>query len=192
MKKLILTLAAVALGFTMNAQEIVKLSEVYQDPSQNLITQFVVDYEGASASEIKSSVEQWAASAFVDVRAVEMANGENYIVYKPLLTYTYSAQMMIPVEGKITAETRLEFKDSKMRVTITEVDSRYITDYGSVYSTTKDQFKTLKGNVDEIANKGMYKQTYRRINAAILTNAEWAARINSIEVTSYTSTNDNW
>ena len=192
MKKAVLTLAAIALGFTMNAQEVVKLSEVYQDPSQNLITQFVVDYEGASASEIKSSVEQWAASAFVDVRAVEMANGENYIVYKPLLTYTYSAQMMIPVEGKITAETKLEFKDGKMRVTITEVDSRYITDYGPVYSTTKDQFKTLKGNVDEIVNKGMYKQTYRRINAAILTNAEWAARINSIEVTSYTSTNDNW
>ena len=191
MKKVVMTLAAVALGFTMSAQDVVKKTDVYENPDQNLIAQFVVDYEGFSAADIKAAVEQWAATTFNDVRAVEIANGESYIVYKPLLTYMYPAAMAIPVEGKITAETKLEFKDGKMRVTITEVDSRYVTDYGIVYSTTKDQFKTLQGDVDEIPNKGLVKVNYRRINAAIEMNNSWILTLKSIKINSYAS-NSNW
>lgn len=192
MKKLILSITIGLLSiFNANAQDVVNLTDVYQDPSTQTIAQFVVDYEGVSAKEIKSSVEQWAASTFVDVREVEMANGEDYIVYKPLLTYNYWA-MGMPIEGRVTPETKFQFKDGKMRVTIIEVDSRYVGDYGVSYSSTSDQFTTLRGKVDQIKAKGLQKQQYNRITAAIGESESWIETIKSIEIKSYEDSNNDW
>ena len=177
-------LAAIsAIGF---GQEVVKRSEFYQDPSIDLLAQFVIDVEGKSVSELKSSVELWAASAFVNTKEVTVAEGDNYIVYKPLLTYTYDSGLGVYQNQKITAHTKFEFKESKVRVTIIEHESLYI----GKYTVKRTSWPTGGMWKDEYPNKGVWKANYRMMVGAIEEKNDWVNQIKNINFSSPEESSD--
>lgn len=188
MKNLFLSMCMVALSTMGFGQEVVKRSELYQDPTDNLLSQFVIDVEGKTSSELKSSVELWASSIFNNTDAVTVANGENYVVYKPLTTISYNAGMGAIAEGKMYMHTKFEFKDSKIRVTIVEHESVYTSQYGTTSRITWPSKMGSREIPDEIKNKGMWKATYRYYVKAISKKDEWVNNIKNINFTSsYTS-----
>ena len=171
----------VALSTVGFSQESVNRTELYEDVSSYLLSQFVMVVDSnLSVSDLKNSVELWASSIFNNMDAVKIAEGDNYIVFKPLLTHNYDGGMGIIVEGKITAHTKFEFKQGKIRVTITEQPSRYVSNTGVSNICTWESGGAWK---DTYYNKGMWKPAYRQMKSAIQERNEWVDEIKSINFT---------
>lgn len=190
MKKLLLVLGLAAISVIGIGQEVVKRSDLYQDPSTYLLSQFVIEVEGKTASELKNSVELWAASIFNNTEAVTVAKGENYVVYKPLTTFTYNAGMGVGVEGKMYMHTKFEFKDSKVRVTITEHEAVYTSQYGTTSRVTWPPYVGKREIPTEIKNKGGWKATYRYYAFATQKKNDWVSEIKNINFTTPASSSD--
>lgn len=183
MKKIIFVLVLCVFAFTTNAQESIKITDVYQDYESCLISQFVVNYEGISASDIKKSVEYWASDIFVNVDEVEIVNGEDYLIYNSLLSYSFDGGKLLGnLSYYIKIKTKFDFKDGKMRVTINELD--FTSELGYTFKT-KDYF-VLE---DELKNKGVQKINYRKVNGIIKANQYWISTIKGIKLL---SSNEDW
>ena len=159
MKKIIFALIAM-FSINVQAQDVITLNDIYQSPQEKILSQFVVEYPNKTASEIKTMVEQWSLKMFVNPNAVTVANTTESIVFKPILTGSYSAGMGVVMEVKVTCNTQIEFKDGKMRVTITEVPSTYVSSYGVSNRTMADMFTN---GITEYKSKGMYAPNYRML-----------------------------
>lgn len=184
MKKTVLTLAMVlGLSSYTKAQDTIKITDIYQSPSELIIEQFVVDYPGMSVEQIKSMVNKWALKIFNNPEVVTIGTTSESVVYKPLLKGTYNCGMGMYQEFKITCHTLIEFKDGKMRVTITEAASQYVTQYGISNVVRADYFK----NKSEFKSTGMNAPFYRLLlEGKIVTNNY----INSIK--NIQPVKDNW
>ena len=184
MKNFVLSVCMSVLSTMGISQEVVKRSELYQDPTTNLLSQFVIDVEGKTSSELKTIVELWASSVFNNTDEVTVANGENYVVYKPLTTISYNAGMGAIAEGKMYMHTKFEFKDSKVRVTITEHESVYTSQYGTTSRITWPSHVGNREIPSEIKNKGMWKATYRYYSKAVGERDKWDNEIKNINFNS--------
>lgn len=180
MKHLFLTTCFAAISSLTIGQEVVNRNDLYEDPTTHLLSQFVIDVEGKTSNELKNSVELWAASIFNNTEAVTVANGENYVAYKPLSTFTYDAGMGVYTEAKMYMHTKFEFKDSKIRVTVTEHDAMYVTQYGTVSRITWPSYVGKREVPSEVKNKGMWKPTYRYYTMAIEEKNDWITEIKGI------------
>jgi hypothetical protein len=189
MKKLFLTMGLVALTTIGWGQETIKRSDLYQDPTTYLLSQFIIEVEGKTTSELKNSVELWSTDMFNNPDHVTIAEGENYIVYKPLLTYYYDIGLGMSSESKITTNIKFEFKDGSIRVTISELESTYITQQGVFDMVTWPLYIGRQEVPSEIQNKGMQKANYRRYVTAI---QERDKIINSIKNINFSPGNSSW
>jgi len=190
-----LTLVLTAIVFVMmtktaTAQESIKLTDIYENYGDYTLRQFVVDFEGVSSDEIKSSVDLWAANIMNNAEHVKVAEGTSFVTYTPLLTGYYDAGFGVKSEHKITVKTTFEFKDGKMRVTLTEQPSTYVGQSGVIKQSTDFAFYNLKYEAkEEILNKGLYKPTYRRAVVAYGLIESYVNNIKSIEVS---DTSNDW
>jgi hypothetical protein len=180
MKHLFLTACFTAISSLIIGQEVVNRNDLYEDPTSHILSQFVIEVEGKTSDQLKNSVELWAASIFNNTEAVTVAEGENYIVYKPLSTFTYDAGMGVYTEAKMYMHTKFEFKDSKIRVTITEHEAIYTSQYGTFSRITWPSHVGKREVPSEIKNKGMWKANYRYYVKAIEEKNNWIDEINSI------------
>ena len=160
MKKLLFLLLIPFYGIS---QEVVKRSDLYQIPDKDILGQFVIEHSGIDAKTAYSSVRKWASSAFVNTKEVTVSEGDDFIVYKPILKFFYSGAMNMSTEAKFTAHTKFEFKDGRTRVTITDLPSLYISSAGSASSIMWSNDERWL----EVKNKGSYKSFYRRFTKAI-------------------------
>ena len=187
MKRLLFLLLLPFFGIS---QEVVKRSDLYQIPDKNILAQFVIEHNGIDAKTAYSSVRKWASSAFVNTKEVTVSEGDDFIVYKPILSFFYSGPMNASIEAKMTAHTKFEFKDGRSRVTITELPTFYITSAGSVNKI----IWTNDSRWPEVKNKGGYKSIYRCFTKAIIERDKWINTIKSINFSadSDSSSDDDW
>jgi len=172
------------------AQESVKLTDMYEDYNNYVLRQFVIEYDSVSVSDLKSSVELWAARVMNNAEHVKIAEGEAFVTYKPLLTGNFDGGFGTTIEHKIEVKTLFEFKDGKMRVTLTELPATYVTTSGVMNQRTDFVFYNMKYELQgEVVNKGMYKSTYRRAVKALELIENYVYNIKSIEITTQS---DEW
>tara|TARA_B110000483_G_C17959093_1_gene451271 strand:- start:53 stop:628 length:576 start_codon:yes stop_codon:yes gene_type:complete len=191
MKKLLFILLIPFYGIS---QEVVKRIDLYQKPEKDILSQFVIEHTGVDAKKANSAVRKWASSAFANTKEVTVSEGDDFIVYKPIIQFFYSGTMNVSTEAKFTAHTKFEFKDDKTRVTITDLPSLYISTSGSAsyimwpHYTGKTKWPT------EYKNKGGGKAFYRRFNDAINERDAWVKTIKSINFSadSDSSSDDDW
>jgi len=187
MKKLFLTMGLAAISAIGIGQEVVKRSDLYQDPSTYLLSQFVIEVEGKTASELKNNVELWASSAFVNTNEVIVAEGDNYIVYKPLLIFYHNAGGLLgQFKNKFTIHTKFEFKENRVRVTLIDMESTYVTPGHPTVS--RRIWESNWG--EEIKNKGMWKPSFRQMKAAIDKRNNWIRTIEGINFNNPTESSD--
>jgi hypothetical protein len=168
---------------TAAAQEVITINDIYQNPSEMIIEQFVVEYPGMNAEQIKNMVNKWALKAFVNTEAVTIGSTTESVVFKPLLKGFYSVNSLNSLEYKITCHTLMEFKDGKMRVTVTEFPSTYATQYGSGSIVRADYFKSKS----EYKPTGMYAPYYRMLSQGKELVASYINGIKTIQ-----PVKDNW
>ena len=192
MKKLLFLLLIPFYGIS---QEVVKRNELYQIPEKEILSQFVIEHKGLDAKSAYSAVRNWAASAFVNTKEVTVSERDNFIVYKPLLKFSYKGLMGVITEGKITAHTKFEFKDDRSRVTITELPSTYISQYGSNSFILWPSTYNGKDMPNEYPNKGgsSNKFQFRKYTAAIVEKNSWVKSVKNIDFNkSDNSGDDDW
>jgi len=95
----------------------------------------------------------------------------------PGLSAYASSKAAIASFTEIFAE---EFKDSKIRVTITEHEAIYTSQYGTSSRITWPSHIGKREVPSEIKNKGSWKATYRYYTMAIEEKNNWINEINSI------------
>ena len=123
-------LASMVILASLNASsQQFRKSEFYRDASIRLIDQFVVEYANTSKQEIQNSVALWCGENFSDPKTAEKAEGDGFIIMKASLPFTYRGGI-ITASGQIRCETKFEFRDGRMRVTITDLP--HMVMYGSV------------------------------------------------------------
>ena len=189
MKKFFLSTVFVILTTTLFTQETLNRSDLYQDPSTYLLSQFILNVDGKTVSELKNSVELWSTDVFNNPDHITTAEGDNYIVYKPTLTFFYDIGLGQTSESKITVNLKFEFKDGSIRVTISEIESLYITQQGSVSMVTWPMYVGKQEVPSTIQNKGMWKTNYRRYFMAIQERDKLVSSIKSID---FNSKNSSW
>ena len=159
MKKIFLSLISLV-TWSIQAQDTVCVTDIYQIPSENVLSQFVVECQGMTSSDIKSMVEKWSTQTFANPNAVTLANNSESVVFEPILVGTYSGSMGVISEIKVTCNTLIEFKDGKMRVTIVERPSTYVGSGGVVSKIMKDNFTM---GIKQYKSKGFYAANYRML-----------------------------
>jgi hypothetical protein len=169
MRTLILPLLLISICAV--AQESVKRTDLYDDPSTFQLAQFIVEYPELTASEAKAKVDLWATGVFNNVEAVTTASGDDFVVYNPLFTF-YITAMGTPIERKLTIQSKFEFKDARMRVTLVELPS--------VYTGGPSSHIWPSNAADEMKNKGMNKMNYRSMMEAINQRNKWIDQIKAI------------
>tara|TARA_X000000950_G_C13654740_1_gene553257 strand:+ start:207 stop:782 length:576 start_codon:yes stop_codon:yes gene_type:complete len=191
MKKILFLLLIPFYGIS---QEVVKRSDLYQIPDKDILGQFVIEHSGIDAKTAYSSVRKWASSAFVNTKEVTVSEGDDFIVYKPILKFFYSGAMNISTEAKFTAHTKFEFKDGRTRVTITDLPSLYISGASSASYIMWPHYTGKTKWPLEYKNKGSYKSYFRRFTDAIAERDKWINTIKSINFSgdSDSSSDDDW
>lgn len=104
-------------------------AEFYRDVSARLIDQFVVEYANTSKQDIQNSVALWCGEHFSNPKTSEKAEGDGFIIMKASIPFNYRGGIL-NLSGQIRCETKFEFRDGRMRVTITDLPHTVM--YGSV------------------------------------------------------------
>lgn len=143
----------------LKGQEVITINDVYQIPSENVLSQFVVEFPNINALTIKSSVEKWSHTFFLNPKEVTLINTPESMIFLPILKGGFKAGMGLILEVKVTCKTVFEFKDGRMRVTIIEQPSLYTSSSGVAYRMLKDNFNKIQ----EFKSKGMYAPTYNQL-----------------------------
>jgi hypothetical protein len=186
MNKSFFTSILVLSSFYSQAQDTISLQDIYQIPEQNILAQFVVEFDGMSAQQIKLSVENWSSLFFANPNVVTISNTIETIVFEPILVGSYNAGFGVVDEFKVTCNTLFEFKDGKARVTIMERPSRYVSQSGVIRTIMKDYFTM---GITEFRSKGIYAPYYRRMTEGKLLVDDYVTQIKNIK-TVITQTND--
>ena len=186
MKKILLSLISFV-TLSAQAQDTVTINDIYQIPQENVLSQFVVEYPNMTAGDIKSMVEKWSTQTFANPNVVTLANTSESIVFEPILVGSYSAGMGVIMEMKVTCNTLIEFKDGKMRVTIVERPSTYVSSGGVVRKMMNDYFTM---GITQYKSKGIYAPHYRMLMEGKRLVDVYVVQIKGIQNT-LTKTN-NW
>jgi len=186
MNKSFLTSFLVLSSFYSQAQDTISIQDIYQIPEQNILAQFVVEFEGMSSQQIKSSVENWSSHFFANPNAVTISNTTETVVFEPILMGSYNAGFGVIAEVKVTCNTLFEFKDGKARVTIMERPSTYVSQSGVIRTIMKDFFTM---GMTEFRSKGMYAPYYRRMTEGKRLVDDYVTQIKNIKIV-ITQTND--
>ncbi len=186
MKKLFLSIISFV-TLSIQAQDTVSVNDIYQIPSENVLSQFVVDLPNMTSSDIKSMVEKWSTQTFANPNAVTLANNSESVVFEPILVSSYSGTMGVPLEIQVTCNTLIEFKDGKMRVTIVERPSTYVGSSGVVRKIMKDNFTM---GIKQFKSKGFYAANYRMLIEGKRLVDNYATALKNIQTTSVKT--NNW
>jgi hypothetical protein len=186
MKKLFLSIISLV-TLSIQAQDTVSVNDIYQIPSENVLSQFVVDLPNMTSSDIKSMVEKWSTQTFANPNAVTLANNSESVVFEPILVSSYSGAMGVLSEIKVTCNTLIEFKDGKMRVTIVERPSTYVSSSGVVRKIMKDNFTM---GIKQFKSKGFYAANYRMLIEGKRLVDNYVTDLKNIQTTSFKT--NNW
>lgn len=186
MKKLFLSIISLV-TLSIQAQDTVSVNDIYQIPSENVLSQFVVDLPNMTSSDIKSMVEKWSTQTFPNPNAVTLANNSESVVFEPILVGSYSGTMGVLSEIQVTCNTLIEFKDGKMRVTIVERPSTYVGSSGVVRKIMKDNFTM---GIKQFKSKGFYAANYRMLIEGKRLVDNYATTLKNIQTTSVKT--NNW
>jgi hypothetical protein len=114
-------LTILTFGFTLTASsQVFRKSQFYKDIGTRQIDQFIVEYPESFASEIQKAVSLWCAEHFMNPKVAEKAEGDGFIIMKASLPFTFKGGVMT-MSGQIKCETKFEFREGRMRVTITDL-----------------------------------------------------------------------
>jgi len=186
MKKLFLSIISLV-TLSIQAQDTVSVNDIYQIPSENVLSQFVVDLPNMTSSDIKLMVEKWSTQTFPNPNAVTLANNSESVVFEPILVGSYSGGLGVPLEIKVTCNTLIEFKDGRMRVTIVERPSTYVGSSGVVRKIMKDNFTM---GIKQFKSKGFYAANYRMLIEGKRLVDNYATALKNIQTTSVKT--NNW
>jgi len=209
MKKSILTLAAVALGFTMNAQtytdskgiEIFHIDSLFEDASNLLLSSQVVEVTGVNQAEIKRRILNFAGLNFRDVSEVLVSESDDQLVFQYVEEVLYKTLGMVSGFNEYVRLV-IQIKDEKYRILAYDDGNAFIagsyTKYSSVPATPAHSIYFNKRFVKGIIkNKGMYKPQfqmidsfYKGVNSTVSNFAE--AGKNSTSNEEVVGASDNW
>ena len=186
MKKLFLSIISFV-TLSIQAQDTVSVNDIYQIPSENVLSQFVVDLPNMTSSDIKSMVEKWSTQTFANPNAVTLANNSESVIFEPILVSSYNGGLGVPLEIQVTCNTLIEFKDGKMRVTIVERPSTYVGSSGVVRKIMKDNFTM---GIKQFKSKGFYAANYRMLIEGKRLVDNYVTDLKNIQTTSVKT--NNW
>lgn len=155
----ILTFLITSIPICLKGQEVITINDIYQIPSENVLSQFVVEFPNINAARIKSSVEKWSHTFFVNPKEVTLINIAESMIFLPILKGDFKAGMGLTLEVKVTCKTVFEFRDGRMRVSIIEQPSLYTSSSGVANRMLKDNFNKIQ----EFKSKGVYAMTYNQL-----------------------------
>jgi hypothetical protein len=171
----------------LKGQEVMTINDIYQIPSENILSQFVVEFPNINAASIKYSVEKWSHTFFVNPKEVTLVNSPESMIFLPILSGHFKAGMGLILEVKVTCKTVFEFRDGRMRVTITEQPSLYTSGSGVTSGMLKDNFDKIQ----EFKPKGIFAPTYNQLIEGKTIVGNYIAQIKGIAI-SEESKSDNW
>lgn len=178
MKKAVLILVAVALGFTMSAQttidasgvEIFHIDSLFEDSSHLMFTSKVVEVPGADQAEIKRRILNYAGFAFRDLSKVLVSESDDQLV----LNYIESASFKslgTPTSLKEYVRLVIQIKEGRFRLIAYDdgnvfIPGTYSKTYSSPSVAARSNYFTNRFGKDGIAkNKGMSKPQFQMIQS---------------------------
>lgn len=210
MKKTILTIAAVVLGFTMNAQtyfdengiETFHIDSLFEDASTNLLTSKVTDVPDADKAEIKRRILNYAGVIFRDISKVLVSESDDQLVFNYIDKATYKSMGM---SQQLDEYIRLviQIKDGRFRISAYDdgnafIPGTYSKSYSSPAVAAHTYYFTKRFTKEgTVKNKGMFKPTFQMIqsldiNVTSMINDFSDAGLKPSSNESAVGGNDNW
>lgn len=144
----------------------IKLSDVFEEPSERLLKSIVLESPGSSAKSLKMKFKNWAQSRFVNLEEVLVGETDSQLTINYIEEYSYRAGLGMSVSISHYVRMICQFKEGKLRVLLFDdgncfVPSSQYTPSVSARSYYMDSFF----NKDGLVVKEYTRVQYRRMLA---------------------------